>query len=187
MEDTSILDMYFARSEAAISETRKKYGARLFGISRNILHSLEDAEECVSDTLLKVWSIIPPQRPEMLGAFLAKIARNLSLNMLEAKGAAKRGGGTVSLLLSELEECIPSQAPRPEDALDTNFTVEAINGFLLKLDKPLRVVFVLRYFHGESIGAISYRLKMSESKIKSVLFRTRKKLRTHLEKEGVEI
>jgi RNA polymerase sigma-70 factor (ECF subfamily) len=186
MEDSMILDMFFGREESAIDETRRKYGKRLFRTSKNILHSNEDAEECVNDTLLKAWEVIPPTRPAILGAFLVKIVRNLSINKWEAKSAAKRGGGETNLVLSELEECISS--PRgPEQEHEAAQITEAINAFLNGIDKTARVAFVLRYFHGESIRAISEHFKMSESKIKSILFRTRKKLKTHLEKEGIVI
>jgi len=186
MEDNAILDMFFARQEMAIDETRSKYGKRLFRTSMNILHSNEDAEECVSDTLLKAWNVIPPTRPELLGAFLVKIARNLSINKWEAKSAAKRGGGETNLVLSELEECLPSEGG-PEQEHEAASITKAINDFLEKIDKTARVAFVLRYFHGESIKTICERFQMSESKVKSILFRTRKKLRAHLEKEGIAI
>ncbi|MCL2215614.1 MAG: RNA polymerase sigma factor [Defluviitaleaceae bacterium] len=182
-----ILDMYFERQESAIDETRRKYGNRLFRTSVNILYSNEDAEECVSDTLLKAWEVIPPNRPLMLGAFLARIARNISVNKWHAKGAVKRGGGETGLLLDELEECLTSLSGQPEKEYEKHLITEAINSFLGKVDKAARVAFVLRYFHGESIGTISGRFQMSESKVKSILFRARKKLRVHLEKEGVVI
>ena len=181
-----ILDLFFSRHESAIVETRNKYGKRLFRTSMNILHSNEDAEECVNDTLLKSWEAIPPTRPAMFGAFLVKITRNLSINRWEAKRAAKRGGGEVNLVLGELEECI-SFENSPEKEHEAALVTETINIFLNGINKTARVAFVLRYFHGESIRAISDRFHMSESKIKSVLFRTRKKLKMHLEKEGVVI
>lgn len=186
MDDCLILDMYFERKESALDETRRKYGKRLYGVSKNILRNNEDAEECVNDTLLKAWEAIPPSRPTMFGAFLVKIARNLSINKWEARGAAKRGGGEINLMLSELEECLPSTGG-PEDEFEASLVSGAINSFLATIDQTARVAFVLRYFHGESIRAISDRFKMSESKIKSMLFRARKKLRVHLEKEGVTI
>jgi len=187
MGDNEILDLYFKRQESAIEESRRKYGLRLFKTSRNILYSNEDADECVNDTLLRAWNAIPPSRPAMLGAFLAKIVRNLSFNKLEAKSAAKRGGGNANVLFSELEDCIPSSANSPEAVYEAAIVTEAINSFLTGLNKAARVAFVLRYFHGESIRDIAERYKISESKVKSLLFRTRKKLRTHLEKEGVSI
>jgi len=186
LEDCVILDMFFERKESAIEETKCKYGKRLFRTSHNILNNKEDAEECVSDTLMKAWGTIPPNRPVMLGAFLVKIARNLSINKWEAKSAAKRGGGEAHLLLSELEECVPSSTGT-EEAYESIQTTEAINSFLSAEKRTARVAFVLRYFHGESIHSICTRFQMSESKIKSMLFRTRQKLKIHLEKEGVVI
>ena len=187
LEDCVILDMFFARQESAINETRLKYGKRLFATARNILHSNEDAEECVSDTLLKAWEVIPPNRPNMFGAFLVKISRNLALNRWEAKSAAKRGGGETNLLLSELENRIPSSGGEPEAEYEASLVTKAINTFLGGLERQVRVAFVLRYFHGESIRDISERFKVSESKVKSILFRVRKKLGMYLKKEGITI
>jgi RNA polymerase sigma-70 factor (ECF subfamily) len=186
LDDGKIIDLFFIRSEAAIEEARRKYGRRLFTASRNILHSSEDAEECVSDTLLKAWETIPPKRPEMLGAYLAKIARNHSFNRWEAKNAAKRGGGEMHLLLGELEESVPARETA-EEVYEKSRVTEAINAFLAKTDKTARTAFVLRYFHGESITGISARFHMGESKVKSILFRLRRKLRIHLEKEGITV
>jgi len=178
--------MFFAREEEALVETRQKYGRRLYFSSMNVLHDREDAEECVNDTLFQAWEAIPPSRPTMFGAFLAKIARNLSLNKWKAQHAARRGGGEVELLLSELEDCVSSgMHDLPEAAYESGFVTEAINDCLVSLDQAARVVFVRRYFHGESIRAICQRFDMSESKVKSLLFRTRKILKKHLEKEGV--
>jgi RNA polymerase sigma-70 factor (ECF subfamily) len=112
--------------------------------------------------------------------------RNLSINKWEARNAAKRGGGEMNLLLSELEECIPATG-NPEDEYESSLVVEAIDSFLGDMNKQARVVFVLRYFHGESIKGISLRLKLNENKIKSILFRARKKLGAYLEKEGIAI
>ena len=186
MEDHEILDLYFSRDEQAITETRSKYGLRIFKVSITILRAIEDAEECVNDTLLNAWKAIPPSRPLMLGAFLAKIARNLSINRWQARGAAKRGGGEASLILNELEDCIPSPGG-PEQEYESARVQEAINACLATMDKPTRAAFVLRYFHGESVRGVCERLGMSESKAKSVLFRARKKLGAYLEKEGVPL
>jgi len=186
MEDNDIIDLYFNRDETAITETRGKYGLRIFKVSINILRAKEDAEECVNDTLLKAWEAIPPSRPGILGAFLAKIARNLSINKWHARGAIKRGGGEASLILSELEECIPSPGG-PEQEYESARVQEAINSCLATMDKPTRATFVLRYFHGESIRGVCERFGISESKAKSMLFRARKKLGAFLEKEGVSL
>lgn len=186
MEDKDILDLFFARREEAIYETQRKYGYRLLRTAQNILHNDQDAEECVSDTLHKTWEAIPPTRPVMFGAYLSKIVRNLSLNRWKAQRTVRRGGGEVEVLLGELEDCIPaSTADMPEEAYEAQQLTEAINNCLSTLDQTARVAFVLRYFHGESIRSICARFDMSESKVKSLLFRTRKKLGAYLEKEGI--
>jgi len=186
MDDHMILDLFLKRQESAIVETKRKYGQRLYRTAMNILHSNEDAEECVSDTLFKAWETIPPTQPVYFGAYLAKITRNLSINRWEAKGASKRGGGEVDVLLDELKECV-SAPGGPEEAYEAALVTEAINTFLSTVDQTARVAFVLRYFHGESIRTISERFQVSESKVKSILFRARKKLGAYLEKEGIQI
>ena len=186
MDDTVILDKFFNRQEEALNDTREKYGKRLYFTALNILRNKEDAEECVNDTLLKAWRAIPPSRPLKFGAFLMKIARNLSLNKWEAKNATKRGGGEVDLILTELEDIISSPSTLEEE-YEASLLTESINIFLNDMDKTPRVIFVLRYFHGESIRNISEKFEMNESKVKSILFRARKKLSKHLEKEGVII
>ena len=188
MDDPNIIDLFFARDERALDETKRKYGNRLFRSAMNILRNIQDAEECVSDTLLKAWDVIPPNRPAMLGAFLAKIARNLSINKWKAKSAARRGGGEMDLMLNELEDCIPSAKKNtPEEKYEAQLVNKAINEFLASVEQTARVAFVLRYFHGESIRSICERFNMSESKVKSILFRVRKKLAAHLEKEEIAL
>ena len=186
LEDNEIINLFIERRESAIEETRRKYGKRLFRTSYSVLNNKEDAEECVYDTLLKAWNTIPTNRPEQLGAFLVKIARNLSINRWEVKSAVKRGGGGPTLLFCELEESIPSPVG-PEKEYESLLITETINSFLRKETQVARLVFVLRYFECESINDISARLQVSESKVKSMLFRTRKKLKIHLEKEGVVV
>jgi len=188
LEDKEIIALFFERREEALDETRQKYGRRLFFTSMNILRNHEDAEECVSDTLFKAWEAIPPNRPTMFGAFLAKITRNLSINKWKAQTADRRGGGEMELLLGELEDCIPiSKTGLPEAAYEAQTVTEAINDCLHDMDQTARVTFVLRYFHGASIRDIAERFDMSESKVKSLLFRSRKKLGAHLEREGVQV
>ena len=188
MDDPRILDLFFERDENALVEVRQKYGQRLFRSAMNILHNMQDAEECVNDTLLKAWNAIPPNRPEMLGAFMAKIARNLSINKWKAKSAARRGGGEMDLMLGELEDCIPmAKSHTPEEEYEAGLVTDAINACLASMDQTARVAFVLRYFHGESIRSICERFNMGESKVKSLLFRARKKLAAHLEKEEIAL
>lgn len=184
MEDDVILDLYWARSESAISETAKKYGSYCLAIANNILQNNEDADECVNDTYRKTWDSVPPKRPAIFRAFLGKIARNLSLNKYKAQRTKKRGGDEIALMYSELEDCIPSNN-NVETEYESNLIVGAINSCLLSWDSESRVVFVRRYWYADSIQAIAARFNMSESKVKSMLFRTRNKLKTHLENEGV--
>ena len=186
MDDNAILKLFLLRDEEALLETRLKYGARLYRVAMNILHSHEDAEECVNDALLKAWDAVATVMPQQLGAYLAKIVRNLALHRWEAKAAAKRGGGTVHLLLDELEDCIPTTSG-PEEAYEAGLLTEAINSCLSAMKTAMRTAFVLRYFHGESIAGVAGRMEMSESKTKSMLHRARKKLAEHLEKEGINI
>jgi len=185
MDDQLIIDGLCERNESSLQDLRIKYEGRLFKTAYNFLNNSQDAEECVSDTLLKAWNNIPPQRPDMLGAYLAKIARNLALNKLKAKNTQKRGGERTAAL-EELAYTLPaSYHTTPEGVYDANQTTQAINTFLDGVKKTERMVFVLRYFYGESVLDIAERLAYSESKVKSLLFRTRKKLKLHLEKEGV--
>ena len=182
MEDRQIVILYLNRSESAISETKNKYGQYILKIAKNILSNMSDSLECENDTYLSTWNSIPPKEPENLKAFVAKIARNLSLDMYRKKHAEKRGGNT-DVLLSELEDCVPDSF---SDSLDSNLSV-LINDFLKSQKKEKRVMFVKRYWYGESISDISNEMGFSESKVATSLFRTREALKEYLEKEGVSI
>ena len=187
MSDETILELYLKAHEAAIEATREKFGKRLFSTAYNILGDREDAEECVNDALFKAWEMIPRAKPTMLGAYLAKITRNLAINKYRAKSAAKRGGGEVDFLLSELEEVLSAGGSAPDEEYERRLVQKGIHTALGKMDKKIRVVFVMRYFHSESIASIGAHFKYSESKVKSMLFRARNKLRDHLESEGIKI
>jgi RNA polymerase sigma-70 factor (ECF subfamily) len=186
MDDNEIVELYWERSENAIAETSKKYSKYCHYISYNILHNHEDAKECVNDTYLRTWNAIPPKRPNCLATFLGKITRNLSLDKYKQYAAEKRGLGQTELVLSELEDCIPA-ASDVEQATDEMILVKAINTFLAALPKTNRMVFVRRYWHLSAIKEIAEQYGMSESKVKSMLFRTRNELKKHLEKEGITL
>ncbi|MBQ9779773.1 MAG: RNA polymerase sigma factor [Clostridia bacterium] len=185
MDDSRIVDLFWARDERAISETSIKYGAYCTQIAHNILHNLQDAEECVNDTYLRTWNAIPPSRPTKLGAFVGKITRRLALDKFKARSAEKRKGDTFGTSLEELGECIPSREFEEEES--ARIIGEAINGFLKKELPTARKIFVCRYFYGDSIEDICQRFDMTEAKVKSSLFRSRRRLRAHLEKEGIGI
>lgn len=180
-----ILNLYWERSESAISETAAKYGHYCGTIAMNILHSREDSDECVNDTYLKAWNAIPPERPNVFSTFLGRITRNLSLDKFKARNAQKRGG-EAALLLRELEDCIPSRG-RVEDEVEATLLAESIDRFLSGIGCEGRVIFIRRYWYADTIADIAGRFQLSESKVKSNLFRTRNKLKNYLEKEGITI
>ena len=180
MDDSRIVDLYWARNENAITESDKKYGRMLQSLSYSLLSSREDAEECVNDTYLDAWGAMPDARPEFLGAFLSKITRRISVDRFRAKHREKRGG--IDNMLSELSECIPAgdDLGREEDG-ERIRTV--LNGFLYSQTKEKRVMFILRYFYSKSISEIADRMDIGESKIKTTLHRLRAELKKILEDE----
>lgn len=186
MDDQHIVDLYWARSENAISETAKKYGKYCHYIAFHILHNHEDCEECVNDTYLKAWHNIPPHRPTMLSTFLGKITRNLSLHKYEKYTAQKRGGGQVPLALEELQECVPT-SNNTEHVIDDLMLAEILNRFLRDLPTDTRKIFVQRYWYLMSVKEIAADCHISESKVKVSLFRTRNELKQILEKEGISL
>lgn len=184
MDDNRIVALYWARSENAINETALKYGKYCYAIAYNIFSSSEDADESVNDTYLGAWNSIPPNRPSILSTFLGKITRRISLNRWREKHTDKRGGGEVPLVLDELADCIPSDND-VESNLQAADLAKTIDSFILALPDTERRVFVCRYWYFDSILAICKQFGYSQSKIKSMLHRTRGKLLLHLKKEGV--
>lgn len=186
MEEKDIIELYWARSECAIAETDQKYGKLCYRIAFNILANRQDSEECVNDTYLKAWSTMPPKRPRKLSAFLGKITRNLALNRYEKNTAEKRGGGEVPAALEELAECIPDPVS-VESAVENSILVDRLNAFLEGLPAEPRKIFMRRYWQVCTIQEIAQLYGISESKVKVSLFRTRSKLRSFLEQEGVAL
>lgn len=183
MEDGKIVELYWQRRESALHETALKYGAYCTKISMNILGSPQESEENVNDVYLHAWQAMPPHRPQVLSAFLGKLTRNLAINRFQAAHAAKRGGGEFPLSLEELDPCIPDGAA-PEESLDAAALSQSISAFLRTQPKEARQIFIRRYFFCDSVEEISAAFRMTPSKVKSMLFRTRNKLRSYLQKEG---
>ena len=186
MDDSAIINLFFARSEEAIKEAQKKYCDYCYYIAYGILGNREDAEECVNDTFLSAWETIPPNKPEYLGAYLGKISRNLSIDRVKALSSQKRGAGMVPLDISDLEGVI-FQKGSVWDDIDEKVLIGIINSFLAEQKKLYRIVFVQKYWYLLEIQKIAELNGISESKATSILHRLRKKLRKRLEKEGYMI
>ncbi|MBE6609912.1 MAG: RNA polymerase sigma factor [Ruminococcaceae bacterium] len=186
MEDNKIIDLFLSRDESAITQVSEKYGSRLRSLAYNILGDLTAAEECENDTYMEAWSSIPPHEPRSyLFPFLARITRHTALDICKERNRLKRNA-LISELSEELEQCIPS----PEDTesrIDSILLSEAINAFLSTLSEDKRNVFIRRYWFMDSVNDIAKRYGMSQSKIKSILFRSRNQLREYLEQKGIEI
>ncbi len=180
-EDYKIVDLYWERSQSAIIESDKKYGRLLLKISYSLLDSRPDSEECVNDTYLAAWNRMPTERPVFLGAFLSKIVRNISIDRFRKRTAAKRG--RVSESLDELEECI-SDGFSVENEIENSELRDILNRFVSGLDQDSRVIFVKRYFFGESIAEIAKETGFSQGKIKTSLFRRRTELANILKGKG---
>lgn len=183
MEDSQIIELYWQRCEDAIAQTSKKYGRLCRKIALNIVGNYEDAQECENDTYVATWNAIPPTRPNVLSAFLSRIARNIALNRYEYNKAQKRNN-EFDLVLSELEECIAGKSS-VEDAYEEGVVAKMLDDFLAGLSKEKRVIFVRRYWYSDAVKDIAKRMQISESKVKTVLFRTRKELQEYLEARGV--
>ncbi|MEF2838810.1 MAG: sigma-70 family RNA polymerase sigma factor [Oscillospiraceae bacterium] len=182
MEDIEIIDLYFDRSEQAIVETDSKYGSYCYSIAYNILSNGEDSQECVSDTYMAAWKSIPPRRPRILSAFLGKLTRHISIDHWRKSSAKKRGGGEIVLALEELENCVVSNST--ENSYEQKELTWVLNQFLSSLSETERNVFLCRYWYLDSIKAISEYSGFTQSKITSMLHRTREKLRKRLIEEG---
>lgn len=183
MNDDSIVKLYWMRDESAITATEEKYGAYLMKIAGNILTLPEDAEESVNDTYLAAWNSIPPQKPAVLSTYLGKLTRRISVSIFRKRHADKRRDGEFALALTEIENII-SDTATPEALLDASLLGEAINKFLRTLGTDERRVFIGRYFYMDPLSEVAAYCGMSESRAKSMLFRTRQKLKEYLKKEG---
>lgn len=183
MEDSCIVDLYWARAEEAITETSKKYGKYCYSIAYHILSSVEEADESVNDTYLDAWRNMPPHRPAVLSAFLGKITRRISIDKWRGRTADKRGGGEIMLALDELADCVPS-GQSVEHEVETAELERAINEFVMSLPLMDRRVFICRYWYLDSISAIAEQFGFSQSKVKMLLHRQRQKLLSILESEA---
>lgn len=184
--DSEIINLYLARDEHAIVQTEQKYGDYCFTIADNILKSREDSEECVNDTWLQTWNTIPPQNPNSLKHYLAKITRNLSITRWREMHREKRGGGEVTLALDEMEEFLTGSAEAETEAARAAFA-DCLNRFLRDLPARECNIFLRRYFYVDTTAQIARKYGIKESGVLVILSRTRAKLRRYLEKEGYTV
>lgn len=185
MDDKQIIELYFNRDEQAIKETESKYGAFCQRIAMNILSSREDAEECVNDTYYSVWNQIPPVVPDVFRAFLGRITRNLSISRFRAMHAKKRYSG-MEVMLSELNDCIPSTAS-VEQSIEARELGGYISEWLDSLQEEDRVLFVRRYWFGDEVQALAKTCGITAAKMAQKMLKLRKGLKADLEKKGVAL
>ncbi len=186
MEDREIVTLYWARDERAIRETAKKYTRYCRSIAYHILYDREESEEVVNSVLFHAWNSMPPHRPENLSTFLGKLTRCAALKKWRERHTAKRGGGESALVYEELSTCIPAEDD-PETVVETKALAELLDRFLTALPSTERRVFVCRYWYFDSIASLCEQFGFGESRVKSMLFRTRKKLKNYLEREGIDL
>lgn len=182
MEDKKIIELLWLRVESAIEALAQRFGRRLWQLAMNILDSPQDAEESVNDTYLAVWNAIPPHQPDPLAGFVYKIGRNTALNKLRSISALRRCAN-YDVSLDELAGCIP--APAMEETISARMLGQAIDAFLDTVSRETRVIFLRRYWFGDSVKVISQNLGMKESTVSVRLHRTREQLRHYLSKEGL--
>ena len=180
MEDSMIVELYFARSESAIQETGRKYGAYLNQVAYNILRSISDTEEIVNDTYMAAWNTIPPTKPNNFKHFLSRITRNLSFDRMDYINAAKRRA-----LFVEMDECIPDRTNDLETIWEAREIGLALNKFLKTLDRKSCAVFLGRYFYAYSEKELAEQYSLSRRQVKYILSKTRNQLHSYFEKEGV--
>ena len=184
--DEKIVDLFWNREEEAIRQTEQKYGSYLQKIAYNILADEEDSKECVNDVCLAAWRSIPPHRPTVLRSYLAKLARQLAIDRLRSKKSTKRNASQYTLSLSELSDTF-SDGDSVEELFNAELLRETIARFLHTLPKETQLAFLGRYYYFDSLKDVADYCGMKESKLKSLLYRTRQALKQHLIKEGFDL
>jgi len=183
MEDEQIVALYWERNERAISETEAKYDRYLQKIANNILNNLDDSRESVNDTYLAAWESMPPHRPSVLSAYLAKLTRRISIDLFRYRMRAKRQASEYAVSLEELSDCV-SGGNTPEEIVNAKALADAIGVYLRTQSQQTQAAFLGRYYFLDPVKEIAAYLGITESKVKTLLHRTRLGLKEYLEKEG---
>lgn len=186
MEDSKIVDLYWARDERAISETQTKYSKYLNTIAFNIVYDAGDSEECVNDTYMRAWNAMPSDRPDLLSTYLGKVTRNLAIDVYRKKHSMKRADSEFALSIDELDECI-SAGNSVEQQFDEKLLTKAISDFLRGRSAEKRNIFICRYFYCDPIKDIAEKAGMKEVSVRSILLREREALKEYLRKEGFAV
>ena len=183
LKDHEIIDLFFERSEQAITELVDKYGRSIRSIAWNILNNPQDVEECSNDTYLQVWNLIPPNRPKSLGAYACRIARNLCLKRYHTNTAQKRNS-YYDVALQELEDTVPALSTVETD-MEARELTHYLNRYLAQLNEKDRYMFLRRCWYGDGVGEISQNLNTTPHAVSVRLFRIRERLQLYLQKEGM--
>lgn len=181
--DSEMIRKFNERDESALMDVNRKYGGYCSAIALNILGNQQSAEECVNDTLMRLWESIPPAKPRYLPAFIGKIVRNIALNAVRRENALKRGGGEIDLILDEAEEMI-SSGDSVELTAQRHEIMAAVNDWLGTISEKKRAVFVLRYWHCKSVSEVARCVGMSQANVENVLKRERKNLVEYMKQRG---
>lgn len=184
LDDDRLLELFRNRDERALSAVTEKYGRYCSSVAYGILKNREDAEECVNDAYLKLWESIPPNCPDNLKAYAARVTKNLALNLLKNDRTEKRGGGELAMVFEELSECVAGTDNVEKTVLEKEL-IEAVNKFLKTLPQKKRDIFVLRYWYTLSVTDIAKRYGCSENSVSVTINRTRKALTEFLRKRGM--
>ena len=186
MDDRQIIELYFERNERAVEETQNKYGRYCFFVANNILSNEQDSEECINDTWNRTWNAIPPQKPDSLKLFLARITRNLAFDKIKSENRVKRGSGELILALDEIGEIVSDNTDIGAE-LESKEFMQTVNAFLHTVTERECNIFISRYFYIESIDKISKKYQISKVNVNKILSRIRAKLKLYLEKEGYSV
>ena len=186
MEDEQIIELFMCRSESAIHSLSEKYQRFCYSIIMKIVPDKRDVEECLNDLYLRIWNSIPPDCPNCLSAYLAKITRNIALDRY-SYNTAKMRNSDLTTAFAELEPFLFTKTSSMEHYIDEYSFKEFINQFLRKQSKESRVFFIRRYWYGDSIKQIATENNVSEEKVKTSLFRTRSKLKLAMQKEDISL
>ena len=182
--DKELLALFQARDQKALAETEKRFGGYCYTVAYNILGNAQDAEECVNDTLMRVWEAIPPAQPDDLYAYIAAITRNLARNRYKHLHVQKRGGAESELALDELVQ-MPASGESVEEQVDARGLGVALNRFLSTLPEKQRIMFVRRYWYGMPVNEVAAEQHLPKGTVTVTLMRIRKKLQSYLQKEGL--